>query len=86
MPAVDPCEPQIIRALAKAGWKVVARQILLRTAANEGVVVDLRFRHMSDQRRIMLVEVKCFRLSGLCWMSSIMRSDSTSFTGRCFGY
>jgi Holliday junction resolvase-like predicted endonuclease len=30
MPAIDACEPQVIRALEKAGWEVLERQFTIR--------------------------------------------------------
>lgn len=59
MPAIDQCEPQIIRALAKAGWHILKRQYPLRLGWNRGAVfADLRLQRGTDQ--ILVVEIKCF--------------------------
>ena len=60
MPAVDQCEPQIIRALAKAGWEVVDRPIAIRYTAHERLYADLRLRNQHNSQAMIVVEVKCF--------------------------
>jgi hypothetical protein len=60
MPAVDQCEPQVIRALDKAGWRVVIQHLAIRLEGKRLVYADLEIHHKSDQRELLIVEVKCF--------------------------
>lgn len=61
MPAIDSCEPQVIRALAKAGWQVVNSPVTIRLGDKGGFAfADLLLQHETDQRQAIIVEVKCF--------------------------
>lgn len=60
MPATDQCEPAVVNALAKDGWKVTHHSFFLRTGPNEGVYADLRLQHEDQKRSIIIIEVKCF--------------------------
>jgi XisH protein len=60
MPAIDQCEPHIIKALEKAGWQVTHHPFPIRISRDEGVFADLRLRHRDNKRTIIVVEVKCF--------------------------
>jgi hypothetical protein len=61
MPAIDECQPQIIRALVKDGWQVTHQPFAIRISKTEGVYADLRLQHRTQQQTIIIVEVKCFR-------------------------
>lgn len=65
MPAVDVCEPQVIKALDKAGWDVKQRQysIRLRRRSSRYVHADLLLIHRNTQQQLIVVEVKCFNES-----------------------
>jgi len=59
MPPSDICEPQIIRAIEKAGFRLTHKQFAIRPSPNENFVyADLRFKQ--DNQVIIVVEVKCF--------------------------
>lgn len=61
MPAFDSCHPQIIRALEKAGWRVVAQQE--RFWVNKRIMfIDIKAARGINGRsqQILLSEVKCF--------------------------
>jgi hypothetical protein len=58
MPAIDHCEPQVIRALAKAGWVLEKRPYSIHTPGAT-YYADLQLRSGDDERMIV-VEVKCF--------------------------
>jgi hypothetical protein len=61
MPAIDNCEPAVIRALRKAGWHVINRPFALQTGKDEGYVyADLRLRHLMTHLEMIIFEVKCF--------------------------
>lgn len=60
MPAIDQCEPQVIRALQKQGWIVTRRPFAIRLGKGESIYADLRLVSAQDQRVIIVVEVKCF--------------------------
>jgi hypothetical protein len=62
MPAIDQCEPQIIRALQKQGWKVIDRPFAIRIGQGKigYVYADLRLNHIQNQQSLIVVEVKCF--------------------------
>ncbi len=60
MPAIDECQPQMIRALAKEGWLVTHQPFAIRISKTEGVYADLRLQHHQYQQTIIVVEVKCF--------------------------
>lgn len=60
MPAIDQCEPNVIRALEKLGWRVTHQPFPIRLSKDEGVYADLRLRSLDGQQSIIIVEVKCF--------------------------
>jgi hypothetical protein len=60
MPAIDSCEPQMIRALEKAGWKVTHQPFPVRLSRVEGIIADARLRHKTRKRQIIVLEIKCF--------------------------
>ncbi|HLA44256.1 MAG TPA: element excision factor XisH family protein [Aggregatilineales bacterium] len=63
MPAVDNCEPQVVRAMEKDGWQVVRRHYLIRLGKGRGAVyADLRLQ--KDEAQILIVEVKSFERRG----------------------
>lgn len=59
MPAIDQCEPIVIRALQKEGWFVVDQPFVIKVE-REIVFVDLRLHERENNRDIIIVEVKCF--------------------------
>lgn len=61
MSALDACEPQIIRALEKDGWQIVAKPHHI--IFDERIVfADFSARHVNedDENFIVVLEVKCF--------------------------
>lgn len=60
MPALDQCEPQVIRALQKAGWIVTHQPLQIRISRDEAVYADLRLVNPENTSTIIVVEVKCF--------------------------
>ncbi len=64
MPARDKCEPQVIRALQKAGWNVVKHQVRIgigqvkKAKVGASVYADLLLER--NQQKILMIEVKCF--------------------------
>ena len=60
MPAIDECEPQVIRALHKAGWLVTDNPLHIHVAKRETIFIDLRLEHIPDATSIIVIEVKCF--------------------------
>lgn len=62
MPAIDICEPAVIRALEKAGWMVLDQPYSIRFDESrlDYVFADLRLRHNDPDQTIIVVEVKCF--------------------------
>jgi hypothetical protein len=58
MPAIDHCEPQVIRAFEKAGWAVIQRPLTIRLSRERRVYADLLLEHQAQ--KIIIVEVKCF--------------------------
>lgn len=60
MPAIDECEPQVIRALAKSGWVVIDQPYHIKLARNDRLYADLRLKNAQENRRLVVVEVKCF--------------------------
>lgn len=61
MTALDSCEPQIIRALEKEGWRIDLKPYPITTEAR-GVFADFSVqRTVANQTQtIVVVEVKCF--------------------------
>jgi hypothetical protein len=63
MPAIDQCEPAVIRALQKAGWIVTHQPYsihIVEPGRSNYVYADLRLRHSRNSRTIIVTEVKCF--------------------------
>jgi hypothetical protein len=61
MPALDRCEPQIIRALEKQNWLVTDKPFPIRLGQNKGYLyADLRLEHSERNQQVVIVEVKCF--------------------------
>jgi len=60
MPASDSCEPQVINALAKAGWHLLKRHYAIRLGgASRGIVfADLLIE--KNNQLVIVVEIKCF--------------------------
>jgi hypothetical protein len=61
MPAIDRCEPQVIRALEKSGWVVSHQSYGLKVGSGKEksyVFADLRL--IQGEEEIIIVEVKCF--------------------------
>ncbi len=59
MPAVDQCEPQVIRAFEKAGWQVIANPLSF-SFRNTFIYADLHLQNLNQQTEMMVAEVKCF--------------------------
>ena len=63
MPATDVCEPQVVRALEKAGWTVVRHHYpMFIPALDRYLLADLLIEH--GQATAMIVEIKCFQDQG----------------------
>ena len=61
MPAIDHCEPAIVRALQRAGWLVTHQPFpLSRQDRRRLLYADLRLQHREHDDVIIVVEVKCF--------------------------
>jgi hypothetical protein len=58
MPAVDQCEPAVIRAFEKAGWVVTARPYPLKFGTSFRLYPDVRLDH--DGSTIIITEGKYF--------------------------
>lgn len=58
---IDNCEPEVISAFQKDGWKVDSKPHAIRTPARS-VYADLRLRRGANGRseQIIILEVKCF--------------------------
>jgi hypothetical protein len=61
MPAIDTCQPNVIRALEKDGWRIQGTNIYLRHEKRY-ILVDIEAVHVANghSRQILLAEVKCF--------------------------
>ncbi|MBZ0315183.1 MAG: hypothetical protein K8L91_02100 [Anaerolineae bacterium] len=61
MTALDTCEPQIIRALEKDGWRIVVKPYSIYVD-ERSVLADFGAQYVTDTevRTIVVVEVKCF--------------------------
>ncbi|KAB2854448.1 MAG: hypothetical protein F9K46_16935, partial [Anaerolineae bacterium] len=61
MTALDSCEPQIIRALEKDGWRIVVKPYSIYVD-ERSVLADFGAQYVSptEVRTIVVVEVKCF--------------------------
>ncbi len=61
MPNTDSCEPQVIRALDKAGWGVIKKTYAIMLGADRGFIfADLQVRRRRSRQQAIIVEVKCF--------------------------
>jgi XisH protein len=56
VPAVDLCQPSVIRALTKAGWRVGAHPRRVHTP-HRTILIDLVAQHIGGR---VYIEVKCF--------------------------
>lgn len=61
MSALDACEPQIIRAFEKDGWRILRKPFGIRTG-NRLVAADLNLERGANgtTEQLIVVEVKCF--------------------------
>jgi hypothetical protein len=61
MAALDSCEPQIIRALQKAGWAILNKPFMLRTDERT-VFADFTAQRAvnGSTKQVIVLEVKCF--------------------------
>lgn len=57
MPALDHCEPEIIRAFNKAGWEVDKKPYEVRVT-NRTLFIDFSLKRQSDE--FVIIEAKCF--------------------------
>ena|GEM_PF-237780 len=61
VPAIDSCEPQVVRALDKADWAVTDRPAPIWIGqGRKFVYADLRLEHRVNHEQAIIVEVKCF--------------------------
>lgn len=61
MPALDACEPQILRALQKDGWAIVTKPFAIRTNTHTVYADCLLERKQNGQNeQVIILEVKCF--------------------------
>ncbi len=61
MPKYDTCHEQVMRALQKDGWRIVAEQSVIMAHKRKGIVDIRAAREINGSRQqILLVEVKCF--------------------------
>jgi hypothetical protein len=64
MPALDECEPHVIKALEKDGWVITDHPFMLRIKDEENKIIYADFRAERDipdeLMEIIIVEVKCF--------------------------
>ncbi len=63
MPAIDSCEPQVIRAFHKAGWQIAYKPYVIRAGTERGIFIDLCLQHQINLSLMLMVEVKCFPAS-----------------------
>lgn len=61
MPAIDSCEPPILRALQKDGWHVFGKPHLIYTDEHH-VFADFSLQRVTEDQmqQIVIAEVKCF--------------------------
>ncbi len=61
MPAYDSCEPQIINALQKDGWRILEKPYVIR-GDQHNALADFSMRRGINGRseQIIVLEVKCF--------------------------
>ncbi|MCU0481843.1 MAG: hypothetical protein MUE54_11645 [Anaerolineae bacterium] len=61
MPAVDTCQPQVIRALEKDGWRIQQSPFHLADAKRSIFVDALMTKGINGSRQqLLLTEIKCF--------------------------
>ncbi|MDX2075355.1 MAG: element excision factor XisH family protein [bacterium] len=61
MPALDQCEPQILRALYKQGWHILDKPLAIRVEQGQRYLfADVRLSNIHTQDEIIIVEIKCF--------------------------
>ena len=62
MPAIDQCEPQVIRALQRSGWIVTHQPFAIRVDRGRAAYVyaDLLLSQTQNNQSLIVVEVKCF--------------------------
>jgi hypothetical protein len=60
MPAIDNCEPQVIRAMEKADWTVTHKNFGIRVGKEATVFADLRLINQENNISIIVVEIKYF--------------------------
>ena len=61
MPAVDACEPQVLRALQKDGWHIMDKPFAIHT--NKHIVYAdcmLERKDNGQREHVIILEVKCF--------------------------
>jgi hypothetical protein len=61
MPAIDVCEPQVIRALEKDGWHIIKKPVTIYLTTRI-IFADIKLRQNgnSEYQHIIVLEVKCF--------------------------
>lgn len=61
MPAIDTCQPQVIRALERDGWRIHGTNVF-RYHDERHIFIDIEAVHGANgsTRQILLAEVKCF--------------------------
>lgn len=61
MPAFDRCHPQVVRALERAGWHILAENEQYRFS-KRSIFVDMRVVRQANgtSQEMLIVEVKCF--------------------------
>jgi len=61
MPAYDNCEPQIINALQKDGWRIISKPYMIRTNKHTAYADFSMQRGVNGRtEQIIVLEVKCF--------------------------
>lgn len=61
MPAIDSCQPNVIKAFEKEGWQVIEQPLMLRLM-KRNIYIDIKFRRLKGGivEEIVIAEVKCF--------------------------
>lgn len=59
MPAIDNCDPSILRALEKEGWSLIRRHYLIRLGKQRSAVYADMYLEKNPEK-ILIVEIKCF--------------------------
>jgi uncharacterized membrane protein len=62
MSALDACEPQIIRAFEKDGWRIVEKPVRIRISLERMVYADISMERRTNghAEQIVIIEIKCF--------------------------